>query len=122
MIPKTLRYSQLSLARQALVRLCQGVNFGQIRDIRLQDGDPVLTSACVLAHERLDRPAEPRPEIGLNDFVLCEEWCRLVARLDQIRDGTIKRIEVLAGIPRRIVFEWLGAVATPERGRGPHRQ
>src|SRR5437868_9093853 len=122
MTPKKLRYSQLSPALQALVRLCQDVNFGQVRDVRLQDGDPVLSSACVLAEERLDRPAEPRPDTGLNDFVLCEEWCRLLARLDPIRDGTIDRIEVLAGIPRRIVFEWLGAVATAERGRGPYRQ
>src|SRR5260370_18674645 len=111
MIPKKLRYSQLSPALQALVRLCQDVNFGQIRDVRLQDGDPVLSSACVLADERLDRPAEPRPEIGLNDFVLCEEWCRLLARLDQIRDGPIDRIEVLAGISRRIGVHMLAAAA-----------
>ena len=79
---ETPRLSQLSPARQALVRVCQAVNFGQVRDVRLQDGDPVLESASVLADERLDRPAEPRPEIELNDFALCEEWCRLLARLD----------------------------------------
>jgi len=117
---ETRRFSQLSPARQALVRVCQAVNFGQIRDVRLQDGDPILESTFVLADERLDRPAEPRPEIGLNDFVLCEEWRRLLARLDQIRDGTIEQIEVRVGIPRRIAFEWLVALATAERERGPH--
>ena len=111
------RFSQLSLARQSLVRVCQAVNFGQIRGVRLQDGDPVLESTSVLADERLDRPTEPRPEIGLNDFVLCEEWCRLLARFDQIRDGTIEGIDVRAGIPRRIVFEWPVAVAT----HSPHK-
>lgn len=119
-MPETPRLSQLSPARQALVRICQAVNFGQIRDIRLQDGDPVLDSACVLADERLDRPAEPRPEIGLSDFALCEEWCRLLGRLDQIRDGTIEGIEVRAGIPRRMIFEWPVAAATAEREGGLH--
>jgi hypothetical protein len=108
MMPQTLRFSTLSPARQALVRVCQAVNFGQIRDVRLQHGDPILQSAYVLADERLDRPAEPRPEIGLNDFSLSDEWCRLLNRLDQMCDGKIERIEVRAGIPRRVVFEsWL---------------
>jgi hypothetical protein len=105
MAAKTIRFSQLSPARQALVRVCQAVNFGQIRDIRLQDGDPILDSASLLADERLDLPEQPRPEIRLNDFVLCEEWCRLLARLDEIHDRTIKRIEVRAGIPRRVRFK-----------------
>jgi hypothetical protein len=100
--------------------MCQSVNFGQIHDIRLQDGDPVLDSACVLADERLDRPAEPRPEIGLSDFALCEEWRRLFGRLDQIRDGTIEEIEVRAGIPRRMIFEWPVAAAPAERGGRLH--
>jgi hypothetical protein len=95
----------LSPARQALVRACPAVNFGQIRDVRLQDGDSILQAGCGLADEGLERPAEPRPEIGLNDFELCDEWCRLLNRLDQICDGTIERIEVRAGIPRRVVFE-----------------
>jgi hypothetical protein len=113
------RFSQLSLARQSLVRICQAVNFGQIRGVRLQDGDPVLESTSVLADERLDRPAEPRPEIGLTDFVLCEEWRRLLARLDQIRDGIIEGIDVRAGIPRRMVFELPTVVATASE-KGPH--
>ena len=113
------RFSQLSPARQSLVRVCQAVNFGQIRGVRLQDGDPCLESTSVLADERLDWSAEPRPEIGLDDFVLCEEWCRLLTRLDQIRDGTIEGIEVRAGIPRRMVFEWPTAVASAIE-RGPH--
>ena len=108
MMQQTLKFSMLSQARQVLVRVCQAVNFGQIRDIRLQDGDPILQSACVLAEERLDRPAESRSEIGLNDFELCEEWCRLLNRIDQMCNGKIERIEVRAGIPRRVVFEsWL---------------
>jgi hypothetical protein len=40
----------------------------------------------------------PRPELALKDFELLEEIRRLMARLDDIKDGTIERIEVRAGI------------------------
>src|SRR5947209_8107857 len=102
---KPLRLSEVSLRRQQLIRVCQTLGFGQVRDLTVQAADPVLKSAKLLSDERLDKPDEPRSEIGLSDFVLCQEWCRLLARLDQIRDGVIERIEVRAGIPRRVVFE-----------------
>ena len=105
---QTLRFSKLSPARQALIRICQALNFGQIHGVRLQNGDPILESACMLADERLDIPEDVRPEIRSNDFVLCKEWCRLLARLDEIQDGMIERIEVRAAVPRRVVFKsWL---------------
>ena len=73
--------------------------------MRLRDANPVFDPApMVLAEERLDVVEESRPELALTDFMLSEEWCRLLARLDEIQNGTIERIEVRAGIPRRIVF------------------
>jgi hypothetical protein len=105
---QTLRFSQLSPARQSLVRICQALNFGQIRGVRLRDGDPILESTCVLADERLDIPEDVRPEMRSDDFVLCKEWRRLLDRLDEIQDGMIERIEVRAAVPRRVVFQsWL---------------
>ena len=37
-----IRFSQLSVPRQALVRLCQATNYGQIHHLEIRDSDPVL--------------------------------------------------------------------------------
>src|SRR3954453_24062281 len=108
---KPLRLSSVTLRRQQLIRACQVLGFGEVRGILVQDGDPNLEAGSLMADERLDRPEDPRPEIGLNDFELCQEWCRLLARLDQIRNGVIERIEVRAGIPRRVLFD--ARITTP---------
>ena len=101
-----LRLSQLSPARQALVRILQAVNFGEIRGVRVQDADPILEhDTVVVIDTKLDKAEEPRAELGLADFELRGETCRLMVRLDEIKDGTIERIEVRAGVPRRIVYK-----------------
>jgi len=61
----------------------------------------LLIAGSVLLEERLDLPDEPRPEIRLGDFGLSREWQRLFAPFDVIQNGSIERLEVLAGIPRR---------------------
>jgi hypothetical protein len=104
--PKLLRFSQLSAARQALVRLCQSVNFGQILGIAVQNGDPGFhPEPTVLVDVRLDADEGERQEANLPDFALRDEVRRLMARLDQLQDGKIERIEVRSGIPRRVVIE-----------------
>ena len=105
MLPTT-RFQQLSAPRQALVRLCQRINFGRIEDLELRGGEPVFSPAPqVFIDVRLDWEDVVRPERGLPDFAIPEEIRRLVARLDAIQDGNIERIEVRAGIPRRLTFE-----------------
>jgi hypothetical protein len=100
-----IRFSQLSPSRQTLVRLCQSLNFGLIRCIHVRDASPVFDPMpVVLIDARLDADEKPRPEVELTDFVLRDEVCRLMARLDELKNGTIDRIEVRAGVPRRIVF------------------
>ena len=54
---------------------------------------------------KLDKEEVPRPELDLADFALSVEVSRLMSRLDQLKNGTIQRLEVRAGIPRRLVFE-----------------
>ena len=44
-------------------------------------------------------------ELGLADFDLPMEVCRLISLLDELKDGTIQRLEVRAGIPHHLVFE-----------------
>jgi len=106
MVPQVRRFSQLSPARQALVRLCQRLNFGLIQSIAVRDADPVFDPGnVVLVDEKLDGNGSSRPEAELRDFELAVELCRLMSRLDEIRDGRIERLEIRGGIPRRVVFE-----------------
>jgi len=53
---------------------------------------------------KLDADELPRPELDLPDFELCNEVCRLLSKLNELRAGMIERFEVRAGIPRRIVL------------------
>ena len=100
------RFAQLSPPRRTLVRLCQSLNYGQIQDIRVQDGDPVFDpEPMVLIELKLDAEETRRPEVELADFELRDEVCRLMARLDELENGTIGCIEVRAGIPRRVIFK-----------------
>lgn len=100
------RYSQLSPARQALVRICQAVNFGETQGVRVVDSNPIFEpDTAVVIDAKLDKAEELRAELALADFELRDEVCRLMARLDDVKDGTIERIEVRAGIPRRVVFK-----------------
>jgi hypothetical protein len=36
------RFSQLSAPRQVFVRLCQSINFGEIRGLVVQDSEPLF--------------------------------------------------------------------------------
>ncbi len=100
------RFSQLSSARQALVRVLQAMNFGELRNICIRDSEPVidLTSQVIL-DMKLDKEDMPRPELNLADFTLSAEVLRLISKLDELNNGTILRLEVRAGLPQRLVIE-----------------
>jgi hypothetical protein len=103
---KSLRLSDLSPARQALVRLCQAINHGSIEDLEVLRSEPVFSPAPVmLKNVKLDSDEGPRPELALGDFVLSDQVCRLLRFIDELESGSIRHIEVRAGIPRRLVAE-----------------
>jgi hypothetical protein len=104
-LERILRFSDLSPARQTLIRTCQWVNFGEIRNLVVNDSEPEPGSSTILIDEKLDVADGPRKERELSDFPLCGEMKRLMCRLDEIRNGRIERIEVHAGVPRRVRFE-----------------
>src|ERR1043166_4884178 len=108
-----LRLSDLSPARQALVRLCQAINHGSIEDLEIRDSEPVFDPWPVAVKDvKLDSDEGPRPELTLADFVLSDEVRHLGRILDEMECGRIRRVEVGAGIPRRILVE-------PSPGRSP---
>jgi len=100
------RFSQLSAPRQVFVRLCQSINFGEIRGLVVQDSEPVFNpSPTVLINLLLEATQEARQEIELSDFMLCDEVCKFLGWLDRLKNVWIERIEVRAGTPRRILYE-----------------
>jgi hypothetical protein len=102
---KTPRFSQLSASRQALVRLCQDINFGQILCLHVKSAEPIWDPApTVLWEVKLNIEETPRPEADLPDFKLSAEIRRLVQSLDRLREGLIEKIDIREGIPRRIVL------------------
>ena len=111
------RFSQLSIPRQALVRLCESINYGYIQDLLIEDREPVLDPGPVVLFDiKLDSEERRRPELDSADFLLCAEAIRFIVLLDRIDNGKISRLEVRAGIPRRILYEqrissWEGGVA-----------
>jgi hypothetical protein len=100
------RFAELSGPRQALVRLCQTINHGNIEELRIKDGEPTFTPApIVLVDVKLDQDDGPRSEVELRDFELCSELRRLMGRIDAIKEGKVARLEIRGGIPRRVIFE-----------------
>ena len=100
------RFSQLSGPRQALVRLCQALNFGLVHSLDVRGGDPIFESNPLVLYDlKLDTDEGPRPEMATGDFELSQEVRRLLLKLDELQDGWIERIEVRAGIPRRVAVE-----------------
>ena len=113
---RALRFSELSNPRQKLVRLCQAINHGCIEKLEVEHAEPVFDPPpMVLKNVKLDADEGPRPELSLTDFVVSDEVLRLMSLLDELKCGTVRHVEVRAGIPRRIVLE-SQALDTPEAG------
>ena len=72
----------------------------------MRDGEPIYQPPPVVVIDaKLYRDDKRRPELEMADFVLRDDVHRLMARLDEAKNGMILRIEVQAGLPRRVVVE-----------------
>jgi hypothetical protein len=91
-----------------LVRLCQSINFGSVENLAVRDSEPVFDPPPVMLRDlKLDSDEGSRPELTIVDFVVSNEVMRLMGHLDELRYGTIRRVEVRGGLPRRILLEQL---------------
>lgn len=99
------KFSQLSGMNRKLIRTMQHVNYGSILNVTVADGEVrVDAQPEVLVDIRLDGEIRAREEIALGDFDLSTEVLRLLYQIDLLKNGTIEKIVVHAGLPRRIVF------------------
>jgi hypothetical protein len=102
-VSKPQRLSHLSPARQALVRFCQTINHGCIESLEVRNSEPIFDPMPVMLKDvKLDSDEGARPELSLSDFVLSDEVMRLMSLLDKMKYGTLRRVEVRGGVPRRI--------------------
>jgi hypothetical protein len=106
-------FSQLSPGRQALVRLCQATNYGVIERLHVRGFEPTQEPPpFVMKDLKLDHDEELRPELELTNFELRGEVQRLMDHLDELCNGIVERLEVHAGVPRRIVVCLPGCFAS----------
>jgi hypothetical protein len=105
--PNNPRFSNLSALRQELLRHCQSTNYGEINNLAVRDCEPIFSDpqCIVLVDVKLDTEQRPRQEVGQTDFLLSAEVVRLMALLDTIQNGKISKLEIRAGIPRRVIWE-----------------
>ncbi len=102
---KAIKFSQLSEPRKRLVRICQTLNFGSILNVMVTDGEVSFDpQPDVIVDIRLDAEQNGRPESELEDFIVLPEVSRLFAQIDFMKNGTIEKIVVHGGIPRRVIL------------------
>lgn len=100
-----LRFSQLSASWQTLIRIMQSLNYGAILNLRVKNGEVSFDPQPeVLVDVRLDEDVLARSELNLSDFSLAVEVRRLFAQIDALKDGSVEKIVVHAGVPRRVIL------------------
>jgi hypothetical protein len=95
--------SALTPARKWLVEQMQRLGFGQLCELQVRSGEPVLHPPPRVVRD-VKFASEDRlpPERGQGDFLLKQQIIELFAYFDQLQDGVIDVIEVKHGLPFRL--------------------
>src|SRR5262245_48467603 len=94
----------LSPARRRLLERLQHVNFGQIRNLQLQGGEPVFARKTkVLRHVKFGGDNGPAPQLALDQFALQAKVVELFHEMTRLQNGWIDQIEVRHGLPMQMV-------------------
>jgi hypothetical protein len=97
---------ELNYDRRNLLEKMQDLNFGQILNIQICDGEPRFTSMTQIERSiRFGRDNHFRPEMSLNDFILKDSVVELFETLDQMDNGLILKLEIKGGLPFGMVVE-----------------
>jgi hypothetical protein len=97
--------SSLTPARRRLVERLQQLNFGRVEGLLVRGGEPVFGPATRVVREiKFGGENAPRPERGLDDFVVKAQVVELLRCLSEIGDGRIDVLEVKHGLPFRLIL------------------
>jgi hypothetical protein len=84
----------------------QGVNFGRIENLIIQDGEPIVDlPPRIFCEIKFGGENGPRPEITIDDFLLKAQVVELFNCFDRLRNGKIDLIELKHGLPFRMIME-----------------
>ncbi len=89
-----------------LVELMQRINFGQIENLALFNGQPIFKPQPRITYKKkIGGDNNPRREIGLKDFALRKEVMEMFEHFKQLGVGMVRRIVIQYGLPRCIDIE-----------------
>jgi len=92
----------LTSARRELIALFQRLNFGRVEGLVVRDSEPVLDPPPRVTKEfKFGGDNAPRPEAGLQDFVLKNQHRDLFQVFDDLGNGVVPVITVQNGLPFR---------------------
>jgi hypothetical protein len=95
----------LSPARRRLCDLVRGLYFGEVRGLRVRDGEPVLVPPPALVREyKFGADNGPHPHRDAPDSPVKEQFADLFRYLDEAGDATIAVLEVRHGLPFRMIL------------------
>jgi hypothetical protein len=100
------RLVRVSEPLRHLLTLLQEVNFGEIRNLRVQAGQPVFDPPPeVIRFVKLGADNGPRPEMQSAGFTLKQRVLELISELERLGTGRVLRIGVKHGLPTDLVIE-----------------
>ena len=98
--------ASLPPAKEHLVRLMQKLNFGQLQDLVVRDGQPVFYPPPRIVREvKFGGQNGPSPEAAKSDFALKTQVSELLAQLETLGNGVVQCLEVKHGLPFRMIVE-----------------
>jgi hypothetical protein len=92
--------SSLSQPKKWLVELMQSISFGQVTNLRVDRGEPLIDPPPqVIRKIKLGGENGPRPEAHCEDFLLKQQVSELFDVLGSVTNGDVVTIEVKHGLP-----------------------
>ncbi|MDJ0766773.1 MAG: hypothetical protein QNJ97_27620 [Myxococcota bacterium] len=98
--------SSLSVSQRQLVELMQEINFGCLKALVVQNGEPWFEPPPRIVRElKFGGENGPRKEHSIEDFVLKSQVTELFEALSSLGDGMVESLEVKHGLPFKMRVE-----------------
>lgn len=95
-----IRKTSLSRTEQQLIELMQEINFGQIKDLEIHAGLPVMTPRPrAIFGIKIGGDNGRRPEYKGGDYLLRTEVTELLNHLKRIQNGMVHELVIKHGLP-----------------------
>lgn len=108
-----MRFSELSITWQALVRRAQMTNFGELADIEFSKGEPVQIGGAAIEFDSHDD--WPHWLLEQSDYELKSNWLKMIALVKNEPYGFIPRMKIQKGLPTQFTYHRREPAATGER-------